>query len=134
MNNMIRVRAYDVAVFLKDNAEEILETEHYGSEVGILDFVCKWNKSVKEISEYGYFFDRESNQYQKPSTTVAIKAVQLMFESDESEHIFYINRKFFGTWITDFIIKYALNCPNSIVKRRYRTIENAKASLFPRFL
>lgn len=33
MNNMIRVRAYDVAVFLKENAEEILETEHDGSEI-----------------------------------------------------------------------------------------------------
>lgn len=96
--------------------------------------VCDWNKSVKEISDCGYFFDRESNQYQKPSTTVAIKAVQLMFESDESEHIFYIDRKLFGTWITDFIIKYALICPNSIVKRRHRTIGKSKASLYPRYL
>lgn len=134
MDNMIRVWVYDLALFLKENAEQILETEHDGSKVGILDLVCNWNKSVKEISDCGYFFDRESNRYRKPSTTVAIKAVQLMFESDESEHIFYIDRKFFGTWIIDFINKYALIYSNSIIKRRYRTIEKAKASLFPRYL
>lgn len=130
MNNMIRVRVYDLALFLKDNAEQILETEHDGSKVGILDLVCNWNKSVKEISDCGYFFDRESNQYRKPSTTVSLKAVKLMFEADESENIFYIDRKLFGTWINDFIIKYALICPNSIIKRRYKTIEKAKAFLY----
>ena len=134
MNGMIRIRAYDVAIFLKENAEEILETEHDGSKLGILDLVCTWNKSVKEISDYGYFFDRESNRYKKPSITVAIKAVKLMFEANESENIFYIDRKFFGTWINYFINKYALSTSNSIVKRRHGTIERAKDSLIPRCL
>ena len=107
MNGMIRIRAYDVAIFLKENTEKILETEHDGSKLGILDLVCTWNKSVKEISDCGYFFNKESNRYKKPSTTVAIKAVKLMFEANESENIFYIDRKFFGTWINDFINKYA---------------------------
>ena len=30
MNGMIRIRAYDVAIFLKENTEKILETEHDG--------------------------------------------------------------------------------------------------------
>lgn len=134
MNGMIRIRAYDVAVFLKENAEEILETRHDFSKLGILDLVCTWNKSVKEISDCGYFFERESNRYKKPSKTVAIKAVKLMFEANESENIFYIDRKFFGTWINYFINKYALSTSNSIVKRRHGTIERAKDSLIPRCL
>ena len=134
MNGMIRIRAYDVAAFLKENAEEILETEHDGSKLGILDLVCTWNKSVKEISDCGYFFDKESNRYKKPSITVAIKAVKLMFEANESENIFYIDRKFFGAWINDFINKYAISTSNSIVKRRHGTIERAKDSLIPRCL
>lgn len=134
MNGMIRVRAYDVALFLKENAEEILETRHDFSKLGILDLVCTWNKSVKEISDCGYFFNRESNRYQKPSITVAIKAVKLMFEANESENIFYIDRKNFGTWINNFINKYAISTSNSIVKRRHGTIERAKDSLIPRCL
>lgn len=134
MNGMIRIRAYDVAIFLKENAEEILETRHDFSKLGILDLVCTWNKSVKEISDCGYFFDKESNRYKKPSTTVAIKAVKLMFEANESENIFYIDRKNFGSWINYFINKYALSTSNSIVKRRHGTIERAKDSLLPRCL
>ena len=134
MNGMIRIRAYDVAVFLKENTEEILETRHDFSKLGILDLVCTWNKSVKEISDCGYFFERESNRYKKPSISVAIKAVKLMFEANESENIFYIDRKFFGEWINDFINKYALSTSNSIVKRRHGTIERAKDSLIPRYL
>lgn len=134
MDNMIRIRAYDVAVFLKENTEDILETEHDGSKLGILDLVCTWNKSVKEISDCGYFFERESNRYKKPSITDAIKAVKLMFEANESENIFYIDRKFFGSWINDFINKYAISTSNSIVKRRHGTIERAKDSLIPRYL
>ena len=134
MNGMIRIRAYDVALFLRENAEEILETRHDFSKLGILDLVCTWNKSVKEISDCGYFFDKESNRYKKPSITVAIKAVKLMFEANESENIFYIDRKFFGTWINDFINKYAISTSNSIVKRRHGTIERAKDSLIPRCL
>lgn len=134
MNGMIRIRAYDVAIFLKENTEKILETEHDGSKLGILDLVCNWNKSVKEISDCGYFFDRESNRYKKPSITVAIKAVKLMFEANESENIFYIDRKNFGSWINNFINKYAISTSNSIVKRRHRTIERAKDSLIPRCL
>ena len=134
MNGMIRIRAYDVAVFLKENTEEILETRHDSSKLGILDLVCTWNKSVKEISDCGYFFERESNRYKKPSISVAIKAVKLMFEANESENIFYIDRKFFGEWINDFINKYALSTSNSIVKRRHGTIERAKDSLIPRYL
>ena len=134
MNGMIRIRAYDVALFLKENAEEILETRHDFSKLGILDLVCTWNKSVKEISDCGYFFDRESNRYKKPSTTVSIKAVKLMFEANESENIFYIDRKNFGSWINNFINKYAISTSNSIVKRRHGTIERAKDSLIPRCL
>ena len=134
MNGMIRIRAYDVAIFLKENTEKILETEHDGSKLGILDLVCTWNKSVKEISDCGYFFNKESNRYKKPTTTVSIKAVKLMFEANESENIFCIDRKFFGTWINDFINKYAIFTSNSIVKRRHGTIERAKDSLIPRCL
>ena len=134
MNGMIRIRAYDVALFLKENTEEILEPRHDFSKLGILDLVCTWNKSVKEISDCGYFFERESNRYKKPSISVAIKAVKLMFEANESENIFYIDRKNFGSWINNFINKYAISTSNSIVKRRHGTIERAKDSLIPRCL
>ena len=137
MFSTIVVRVDDLAIFLKENAKDLFYDNHHFS---VLALVNKWNDAVKEISSYGFFFDGESKdfdyheRYVMPSTSVAIKAVKLMFEANESENIFYIDRKFFGTWINDFINKYAISTSNSIVKRRHGTIERAKDSLIPRCL
>ena len=135
MMNTIRVNVYDVAVFLKENAEEIIQ-EYTGPE---LAFVCKWNEIVKEISSYGYFFDGESEEdgfyerYWKPSTSVSIKTVRLLFNLHKSDNIIVIPSKLLGEWIDDFIRNYRSD-NNSISKRRWRSIGKAKSSLFPRYL
>lgn len=132
----IRVRVYDVALFLKENAEEIIQ-EYTGPE---LAFVHKWNKIVKQISTYGYFFDGESEEdgfcerYWKPSTSVSIRAVKILFDLNKSDNVFLLPRILLGTWIYDFLVGYKFNPINSIPKRRWRTIGKAKASLFPRYL
>ena len=136
MINTIRVNVYDVAIFLKENAEEIIQ-EYTGPE---LAFVCKWNEIVKEISSYGYFFDGESKEngyyerYWKPSTSVSIKAVRILFDLHKSDNVFLLPRILLGSWIYDFLVDYKSSTNNSIAKRRWRTIGKAKASLFPRYL
>lgn len=134
--NTIRINVYDLAVFLKENAEEIIQND-LGPE---LAFVCTWNKIVKEISTYGYFFDGESKEdgyyerYWKPSTSVSIRAVKKLFDLNKSDNVFLLPRILLGSWIHDFVRDYKSITNNSIPKRRWRIIGKAKASLYPRYL
>ena len=136
MFNTIRVNVYDLAIFLKENAEEIIQND-LGSE---LAFVCTWNKVVKEISSYGYFFDGESKEdgyyerYWKPSTSVSIKAIRILFGLHKSDNVFLFPKILLGSWTDEFLKNYKSSVNNSITKRRWRTIGKAKASLFPRYL
>ena len=135
MMNTIRVNVYDFALFLKDNAEEILQD----GEGPVVTLVSKWNDTIKEISSYGYFFDGESEEdgfcerYWKPSTSVSVKAVRILFDLHKSDNVFLLHRILLGSWIQDFLAdKSTTN--NSITKRRWRSIGKAKASLYPRYL
>lgn len=136
MINTMRVRVYDLAVFLKENAEEIIQND-LGPE---LSLVTKWNEIVKQISIYGYFFDGESEEngfcerYWKPSTSVSIRAVKILFDLNKSDNVFLLPRILLGSWIHDFVRDYKFSTINSTLKRRWRTIGKAKASLFPRYL
>lgn len=132
----IRVKVYDLALFLKENAESIIQDG--GS--GPVTLVNKWNDAVKQISTYGYFFDGESKEdgyyerYWMPSTSISIKAVRKLFDLHKSDNIIVIPSILLGSWIYDFLVGYKFTNFNSIPKRRWRTIGKAKASLFPRYL
>ena len=135
MMNTIRVNVYDLARFLKYNAEEIIQNE----ESPLLTLVTMWNDSVKKNSNYGYFFDGESEEdgfyerYWMPPTAISIMAVRDLFELHKSDNIIVVPSELLGDWIDDFIRDYR-STKNSISKRRWRSIGKAKASLYPRYL
>lgn len=138
MDNVIRVKVevYDLALFLKEYAEEIITTSNskdYNNSV--LHLVICWNKEVKEKTGYGFFFDGESKEddynerYWKPPTSVSIKALKNIFGLNKSDNICYIPKKFLGTWFDEFITNFKSKTNNSIIKRRWRTIGKAKISI-----
>ena len=136
MMNTIRVNVYDLARFLKYNAEEIIQ---YESPSPILTLVTMWNDSVKKNSTYGYFFDGELEEddyyerYWMPPTAISIKSVRDLFELYKSDNYIVLPSELLGEWIDDFIRDYRSD-NNSISKRRWRSIGKAKASLYPRYL
>lgn len=133
MMNTIRVNVYDLSVFLKENAEDILQD----GEGPVVTLVSKWNDIIEEISSYGFFFDGESEEdgfcerYWKPSTSISIKAVRLLFDLHKSDNYIVLHSELLGEWFDDFISDYR-STNNS--KRRWRSIGKAKASLYPRYL
>ena len=135
MMNTIRVNVYDLARFLKYNAEEIIQNE----ESPLLTLVTMWNDSVKKNSTYGYFFDGESEEdgfyerYWMPPTSISIKSVRDLFELHKSDNYIVLPCELLGDWIDDFIRDYRSD-NNSISKRRWRSIGKAKVSLYPRYL
>ena len=100
MNRMIKVRVYDVAVFIKENFLEILKTEKDTGYPGILDLVCTWNQSVKEISRYGYY--DEKKRYYTPPTSISMEAVRYIFNLDKSDSEFLISSIFLSS-IWDYV-------------------------------
>ena len=136
MNNTIRVNVYDLAVFLKENAESIIQ-DWQGP---VVTLVSKWNDVVKKNSTYGFFFDGESEEdgycerYWMPPTSISIKAVRDLFELHKSNNYIILPSELLGDWIDDFIVDYKSTINNSIAKRRWRTIGKSKASLYPRYL
>lgn len=135
MSNTIRIRVYDLALFLKENFEEIITYD----QTTLSGLALEWNRIVKRISTYGYFFDGESEEdgyydrYWTPPTSIAIKSVRLLFGLNKSDNIITVLRDFLGSYIDEFNDQY--NLINSYSKkRRWRTIGKAKASLYPRYL
>ena len=135
MMNKLRVNVYDLARFLKYNAEEIIQNE----ESPLLTLVTMWNDSIKKNSTYGYFFDGESEEdgfyerYWMPPTSISIKSVRDLFELHKSDNYIVLPSELLGDWIDDFIRDYRSD-NNSISKLRWRSIGKAKVSLYPRYL
>ena len=134
MFSTIRVNVYDLAEFLKDYAEEIF----HDGEGPVLDLINKWNDIVKFTYGYGFFFDGESKKddycerYWIPPTAISIKAVRKLFNLNKSDNIIVLPKKLLGSWIYEFNVDYR-SSNNSISKRKWRTLGEAKASLYLRY-
>ena len=103
MNRMIRVRVYDLAVFLKENFLDILKTEKDVGCPGIVDLIYSWNVIIKEISSYGYY----ERRYYTPSTSVSMEAVRKLFDLHKSDSEFLISSILLSSsWIHVFFEDY----------------------------
>lgn len=126
----IRIEIRDLALFIKANLQGLID-DNWNNVTS--DIANEINNLIKEISnnKYGYFYWEEEpgdDGYWMPSTAVAIKALQRLFNIKTTQRVLLISPEIFGVYADD-LDDFKSPRSNSLRRDRWRNRGKALKSI-----